>query len=504
MRDWQTVLLHQFNSIEGISLALAVGLLLFAAFVLPQTERKELRVPAFSLVVYAVVETLHRTLPVSVTFRSSLGKISLLFLLVALTRVGFLIVIDWFLGRRLGRPMPRIFRDILQGLLFLGIALVLFRLMGVELGSLLTTSAILTAVIGLSLQESLGNLVAGLAVRAEHPFEIGDWVEIGENSRTIGKVVQINWRATKVRTNDLVDVVVPNGFIAKSTIQNYSRPSSTTRRLIAFQGPYDVPPDRIFETVSAALRSCPGVASTPAPRLWLSGFGDSGVDYKVVYFLTDFAARDSVDSAVRTRIWYALHRASISMPFPVRDVRVQSIPVQEPTNPLKLDLVTRMALLEPIALFEAMPKAIREQMALAASPTIFGASESIVLEGDTGTDLFIVVEGEVTVLTRSPDGEPITLATLHRGEVFGELSLVTGVRGATVVAKTQSVLLRLSLDDFRRIVSQVPLLGEQLLTQVVERQGQLGRPESLGLDPATTNGAVRGALFDKIRRFFAS
>jgi small-conductance mechanosensitive channel/CRP-like cAMP-binding protein len=504
MRHWQDTLLYRFNSVEGVAVAAAIALLIFATFALPRQDRKELRVPAVLLVIYAVLEILHQGLPATVAIRGSLGKISLLVLLVALTRVSFLIVVDWFLGRRLGQPMPRIFRDILQGLMFFGIALILFRVMGVELGSLLTTSAILTAVIGLSLQESLGNLVAGLAVRAEHPFEIGDWVEIGDNARTIGKVVQINWRATKFRTNDLVDIVIPNGFIAKSTIQNFSRPSSTARRLVPFQGPYDVPPERIFEAVLSALRGCPGVALEPLPRVWLSGFGDSGVNYQVVYFLTDFSTRDAIDSSVRTRIWYAFNRANINIPFPVRDVRVQQVPVSVPQNQLDIPLPARLTLFDSIALFETIPSPLVEQLALAAIPVLYASTESIVVKGDPGHDLFIVVEGEVTVLSHSAEGERITLANLSRGDVFGELSLVTGVRGATVVAATQSVLLRLSLDDFRRIVSQVPELGEQLLTVIVERQGQLGRPESMGLDPTMANGAVKNALFDRIRRFFAS
>ncbi|MGC4066911.1 MAG: cyclic nucleotide-binding domain-containing protein [Polyangiaceae bacterium] len=119
------------------------------------------------------------------------------------------------------------------------------------------------------------------------------------------------------------------------------------------------------------------------------------------------------------------------------------------------------------------------------------------------TILFVVADGDVTVITHTAAKERITLAGLSCGDVFGELSLVTGVRGATVLAAKESKLLRLSHDDFRRIVSQEPGLGEMLLTRVVERQDQLGRPENLGLDPETPNAAVRGALFEKIRRFFA-
>jgi hypothetical protein len=238
--------------------------------------------------------------------------------------------------------------------------------------------------------------------------------------------------------------------------------------------------------------------------VWIEGFGDSGVDYQVVCFLNDFGARDSIDSAVRTRIWYAFNRAGINIPFPVRDVRVQEQAAKVSSDRLDIALPERLAVFERVALFETIPRPVVELLAQATTPVLYAPTECIVVEGDTGNELFIVVSGTVAVLTHSAEGERITLATLDHGNVFGELSLVTGVRGATVVAETETVLLRLCLDDFRRIISQVPELGESLLTQIVERQGQFGRPETLGLDPNLGNGAVRNALFDRIRRFFSS
>jgi small-conductance mechanosensitive channel/CRP-like cAMP-binding protein len=502
MNDWRDLIIRHLGSFEGVAVVTTLVLLGFAVFVLPRDERRELKFPTFLIGGYAIVELIHRSLPTYHASKSTLARLGLLLLLIALTRVGFLVVVDWLLGKRLGRPLPRIFRDILQALLFVAMALVLFRSMGVELGSLLTTSAILTAVIGLSLQESLGNLVAGLAVRAEHPFEIGDWVDIGEGRRMVGRVIEINWRATKLRTNDLVDIVVPNGLIAKSTIQNFSRPSSVTRRTVAFQGPYEISPAQIKQAVIPALEGCSGISPNPAPRLWVDRFADCGIDYQVVYFLADFGGRSDVDSEIRSRIWYAMNRAGISFPYPVRDVRT-SPPAPGVLESAEWNVDRRVGILEGIPLFDAMPEPIRRQIAEAMGFVLYAEGETIIREGEIGHDLFVVADGDVTVITHTATKERITLAGLSRGDVFGELSLVTGVRGATVLAAKESKLLRLSHDDFRRIVSQEPGLGEMLLTRVVERQDQLGRPENLGLDPATPNAAVRGALFEKIRRFFA-
>lgn len=504
MHDWRDFIIRNFTSFEGVGAAITVGLLLFAYVVLTGKERAGLKLPTVLLLTYAVLEIVHRGLIGPMPSRGTVALVSLFILLIALTRVGFLLVVDWFFGHRLKRPVPKIFRDILQGLVYIGTALVLFRTMGVDLGSLLTTSAILTAVIGLSLQESLGNLVAGLAVRAEHPFEVGDWVDIGEGRKNVGQVTEINWRATKLRTNDLVDVVVPNGLIAKSTLVNFSRPSSRTRRMVTFQGPYDVPPNRVKESVLPALRGCPGVAPTPLPKLLVSSFGESGIDYQVLFFLDDFSIRDTIDSDVRTRIWYGLYRAGIQMPFPVRDLRIQPPEAAEASAVADLSLPERHELLSEIPLFASIPERILRQLAEATSVEMYAEGEAVVHEGEPGKDLYVVVTGSATVITHSNVGERITLAGLGRGQIFGELSLLTGVRGATIVASRQTVLLRLGHEEFRRIVAQDPGLGESILTQIVERQEQFGRPESLGLGPEAPSSAVRGALFDRIRRFFAT
>src|SRR5690606_39397019 len=112
----------------------------------------------------------------------------------------------------------------------------------VEPASLLATSALLTAVIGLSLQETLGNLFAGLAIQAERPFEVNDWIQFDEHRHRVGRVVEINWRATKVETSDRVILTVPNGVLARAPIMNFSRPTALVRRSVYVDAPFDAPP----------------------------------------------------------------------------------------------------------------------------------------------------------------------------------------------------------------------------------------------------------------------
>ncbi|HMA97791.1 MAG TPA: cyclic nucleotide-binding domain-containing protein [Polyangiaceae bacterium] len=505
MHDWQDAIIRHFTSFDGLDdLAIAGAVVVFSLFVLPRSERPQLKVPLVLIALYLLVVAGHYTFVGPIEPGSKAAFLALVLLLVALSRILFLVLVDWLLVRWFKRSVPRIFRDILQWVVFGGMTLVLFRSMGVELGSLLTTSAILTAVIGLSLQESLGNLVAGLAVRAEHPFEVGDWIEILDGQRTVGQVIEINWRATKLRTNDAFDVVVPNGLLAKSSFRNYGRPDPKTRRVVDFQAAYEVSPNQVEATVLQAIRGCPYVLTNPAPKLWLADFGESGVNYKIVYFLSDFRLRSDVESDIRTRVWYALHRASIDIPFPIRDVRIRRAGDAPRHHESAYDAEARRKLLDGIELFEHVPDQVRHALAESAEVVLYAAGETLVFEGDKGNDLFAVASGEVIAATTSATGEQVELARIGPGQLFGELSLLTGVRGASIIAARESLVLRISHAEFRHHIATVQGLGEELLTRIVERQGRFSRPEELGLEPGISAAIVRTALFDRIRRFFST
>ena len=129
------------------------------------------------------------------------------FLLASIGRSLVLLLVDVLLERRTARPAPKIFRDLSTGVTYLLVALVALRAVGVEPVSILTTSALLTAVVGLSLQDTLGNLVSGLALQMQRPFDVGDWIEM--DSGHAGRVTEVTWRATSITTVDRVEITCP-------------------------------------------------------------------------------------------------------------------------------------------------------------------------------------------------------------------------------------------------------------------------------------------------------
>ncbi len=215
---------------SGAGPLVAAGLWFTLVLLVPRAERWKARAPFFALVASLALMLLDAAIPERILGRN-FHRFSAQFLLLAsIGRSGFIVLADVLWSQRRARPLPKILRDVMQGLVFALVGLLVLRAAGVEPGSLLTTSALLTAVLGLSLQDTLGNLFAGLAIQAQQPFEVGDWIQFDEHPEHIGRVLEINWRATRILTLTQVEITIPNALAAKAPLVNYSRPNHVVRQ----------------------------------------------------------------------------------------------------------------------------------------------------------------------------------------------------------------------------------------------------------------------------------
>ena len=181
--------------------------------------------------------------------------------------------------------------------------------------SLVTTSAVLTAVIGLALQSTIANVFAGLALHTDRTLGIGDWVQAGA---MIGRINEIKWRSTSLWTEDGDYLTVPNSRLLDAEVQNLSRPDDVHRMWVKVGFHYRHPPNEVKRILREALRRAPGVRVEPAPDCILLDFADSAILYALRYWISDFAHHAVIESEVRTRIWYAARRGGLEIPFPIR------------------------------------------------------------------------------------------------------------------------------------------------------------------------------------------
>lgn len=445
---------------------LLVSALLFAAYAAASAFVAYGRLPA------SVVGQLHTAIPLLLTFGVA-------------NAIVVLVVNPWRVDR-IPEHFPNIVQDTIVIGLF-GLAAMLFLP-----DKVVATTAVGAVVIGFALQDTLGNLFAGLAIQIEKPFRVGQWVTIGGKD---GLVSEITWRATKIRTKAGNFVVVPNSVLSRDTITNYSEPTRETRLEVMVSAGYDAPPNQVKEAILTALRGEPSILPNPPAEVLLSDFADSAVSYRVRVWTTDFAADERVRDRVRSRVYYAFHRHGIAFPYPVR-VNIESKRHLEPTEERG-----RSNTLDGVEILAALTPTQRAQLASMSKLLLYGAGEVIAHEGDAGASMFVLRRGEAVVTVAGAEGE---LARLHHGAFFGEMSLLTGDRrSATVSALTDCELLEIGVDAFRRVVMTDAVSVERVAAAVSNRRAELERHRAARA-PITPEVETPHTFLVRVRRFLRS
>jgi small-conductance mechanosensitive channel len=223
---------------------------------------------------------------------------------------------------RVGFRGPRIMRDVLVAGASLVAIFTLASRAGLNISGLIATSTVLTAVVGLSLQETLSNVMAGLALQMDQSVRVGDWIKVGDIN---GLVTEIRWRSTSVETRNWERMVLPNSMLVRNqflVLGHRTGRAMLWRRWVYFNVDFRFPPSDVIHAVTEAVRAAPieHVAADPAPQCILMDLQESYGRYAVRYWLTDLAVDDPTDSAVRTRIYFALRRAAIPLSIPAHAI----------------------------------------------------------------------------------------------------------------------------------------------------------------------------------------
>ena len=490
---------------ETVGVAVALVLIVLVRALLPASARSRVRLPVVFLLLHLLTRALLHVVPEQTAEARTIALVSLVFLLISIGRGTVLVALDVVVGPRLARPIPAIFRDIIQGVVYIVLLLVALRSAGVEPGSLLTTSALLTAAIALSLQETLGNLVAGLAIQAQRPFDVDDWIQFDADPKHIGRVLEINWRATKVITLDHVEVIVPNATLAKVPISNFTKPTPASRRSLFVQVPASVAPHSVRSAVLTALPGSFGVLESPAASVVVNAFVDGNIEYWIRFFTDQYHLRDAVDSGARERVWYALARADINVAAPNRMISVKQISSESEARESATLTEKRAKALAGVDFLRALSDEQRLRLAEASRIHIYGAGEPIVRQGDASSELFILQSGTVVVQReRDKDLPPVDLSLMEAGEFFGEMALMTGEkRTATVRAKTPCTLIGVDHGALKLVLESAPELAARISEAMVERHAEAeAKMGASAVEPV--NVSERSSqLLGRIKSFFA-
>ncbi len=406
-------------------------------------------------------------------------------------------------SRRRGLPVPVVLRVAFRWFL-LSIALFVIgrtSFPNADLTGLGVSAGLLGIILGYASQDTLGNLIAGLALTSERPFSIGDWVRIGD---FVGRVADMTWRATRLQTKMLDYIIIPNSTIAREYIVNYSRPTQSHGFTQEIGVNYGVPPNKVRRSILRACNAVPEILNDPAPLVWLHNYGDFSIDYTVKFFIRDFARLEQIQSDMMDCVWYEFKREDIVIPFPIRDVRPMNDVEAKAERDRAAAVEAAKELLGEIPIFSHLSQEERDRVAESMEERIYGAGEALVCKGDAGNTFYVILEGSTSVHL-GPEPRSAQVAVLKRGDYFGEMSLLTGEpRSATVVAVNDCRLLELSHVVLQRLLKEKKSLAEDFAKALRERAGELAKVQKSADDESSkrVDEPSERALLNKIWDFF--
>jgi small-conductance mechanosensitive channel len=364
--------------------------------------------------------------------------------------------------------MPKLFVDLVRAIIVMILgAIMLSTVWNLDLGHLIAALGVGSIVLGLALQDPLGNLFSGMVLLFERPLAVGDWIKLADN---VGQVVETNWRAVHLHTKSKDLIIIPNAALAKGSFINFSRPSKIHRETIRVQFSYNDPPNKVKRVLLEAAQRTPGIIEHPDTTMSVSACDDSRIIYDAKVFMDDYAHESKVRDLFQSLVWYAARRYGLTMPYPIGttiNVTREDIEAEEraPLPPADLAAFPRFGLGG-----YGKENAISRQ-----AVQHFAKGEPIVAEGDILPGIYLILKGKVSLGVSAASGKKVEIAQVGPGEFFGERAAITsGVSDMTATALEDLELLMLDRDSLQSLLDRTPPLSREI-GSVIEARRQAVR-----------------------------
>jgi len=435
-------------------------------------------------------------------------EICLLVIAVGIIRIYITFMINVLLARR---AVPRIVGEVSIALSLIAYTLIRLDAVGVNLTSIIATTAVGGAAIAFAMQSTLGNLLGGISLQLDNTCRIGDWIEI---EGVTGEVVGIRWRYTALATVNNVTIIIPNAQLMNNRVTLLGRRGDQRipwRRPIEFTVGYEWTPGQVMAVVNAALErvDVPFVAADPPATCICGLFDSNAIKYTVYYWLTDIKQYLVTDSRVRVHVYAALGRAGMDIPISRSDVYVHSARGMRVGRSLE-EQGYRVALLQSLNLFASLTDDETQALAAQLQPTPMAVGDLATKQGEPSDSLYILARGQVGIFRGGDVAQGSTsarkrLATLAPPAYFGEMGLLTGeARSATIIAESDVLCYRLDKRGFEAIIRARPEIAESMSQTVVARHAANDATlAALSADARAEETVSRaGEVVRRIRAFF--
>ncbi len=307
------------------------------------------------------------------------------------------------------RPIPRLLLALPRLLLILATAWFLIAgVWGVDLSAALTAFGVTSLVISFALQDTLSGIASGFTLLADQPFSTGDWIE---SNGIEGRVIDVNWRATRIRDRNGDLIVIPNGQLANATIINFDQPSRLHRVKVDVQIERNAPPTAAIAMLVDAARSTPGVVEDPPPFARVTQIADPVVDYQASMWIDDYALAPQVKADFGALVWYLSYRHDVPLPNPAQDIYVfdgakTAIDSQITTADIRRRIVD-------MPLVAGLDDNALDNLAAVASIEQYQQGETIIEEG-TERDLLLLDAGRARLVLRRDDADRTRTSSTSR------------------------------------------------------------------------------------------
>jgi len=407
---------------------------------------------------------------------------------------------DFYFEKKRQTPIPHFLREVIGGVIFL-VALLFVLSSGyhaeAQLKGLLAGSGVIAIIVGFAGQNLFAGIIGGISIQLNRPYKVGDWLQVGER---FAEVMEINWRSTRLRTNDGIYLDIPNNEMVSHTIVNLHYPTEVHAMRIRVGVEYKNRPNRVKDALFRAASSADGVLAEPKVKIFLVDFADFAVIYEIKFYMGNHARINEINDAVRTNVWYELKRQGITIPFPIRTLHVE-----RRAAPTYEDYDEARTILREEPLFECLSDAQIDSLVKEARLNYFGRGERVIQEGAEGASMFVLVRGAARVWV-SKNGSSIPVATLSAGDCFGEMSLLTGEsRTATVQAESDCYVLEIGKPVMAEVIRDSPdcleRLSELLARRKMENEGALKEAASNALNERKER-EYTATFLHRLRTFF--
>ena len=466
---------------------LALALVVIRALARNPWIRKRLSLSVFILLAAWVVNIISQNFAPGYTPEG----LETMAMFLAMVIAGVVLIFNRISGDAVSEKFPAIVQDALVIGVFAVVAV--FK----APDKLLTTSAVGGLVIGLALQDTLGNLFAGLALQVEKPVFVGDWVRLGTIE---GKVKEITWRATKIRTKAGHFCVIPNTVVSKDILVNFTHPSPVHRveKTIGFG--YEAHPNFVKKVVLETCADIPEILRTPKPDVLLDAYSDFSINYRCRFWIDDFGISDIILDTFTTLLYYRLERARLVIPFPIRDVRVKE--PEESASRLELARRRRIDFVSGLDMFARLKDEEKASVADCMQVIVYAAGETIIRQGEQGDSMFLIDDGLVRIVVEER-GAVHQLAVLEAGHYFGEMALLTGEpRTASAIAINDSRVYVLEKESFRSVLVEHPEVAETISSVIAERRANLKSKTDELRSFRDLQQETQHSMLGRIRAFF--